>query len=131
MFNWDPFAGWDLVHFDPEEYKIKDVEDLDEGHEDMQNLASIPNLGKQWKVIHEFKPTVFMGPSTGLKMTTNLGGPFLGIVFVHPSMPLRTGGASPPRASAGFCAGHHSGRCQRRELVRDQPIARTWAVDQD
>ena len=45
------FLGWrHLVYIDTEEYQITD---------ERVTLATIANLGNQWKIIHEFKPTEY------------------------------------------------------------------------
>ena len=45
------FSGWGtLVYFDTEEYQIEP---------DEIPIATIPTLGPQWKIIHDFKPTEY------------------------------------------------------------------------
>ena len=50
------FTGWGtLVFFDTEEHQIR---------EDGRLLATIPRLGRQWKIIHDFKPTEYLVDQT-------------------------------------------------------------------
>ena len=84
MLNWGYFAGWgNLVHFDPEEYKITDGEVL---------VVSIPKLAGQWKIIHDFKPTDYpqenIPSPSSISLTTSSGDYFLGFVFPYPNIGL-------------------------------------------
>ena len=52
------FAGWgNLVFFDTEEHQIS---------HNRKALAKITNLGTQWKIIHDFKPTEYLEQTLSL-----------------------------------------------------------------
>ena len=56
--------GWDkLVFFDTEEHQIID---------ELVQLAAFPQLGPQWKIIHDFKPTKY--PGIGWSLWVHLEG---------------------------------------------------------
>ena len=73
-----------MVYFDTQEHRIPDPG---------IQLAKIPKLGSQWRVIHDFKPTEYF-PSSALSLLVRLDKPIggwwsLGIRFCLSDITLR------------------------------------------
>ena len=85
VFNSGCFLGWgSLVYFDTEEHQISEVKEI----------AHIPKLRSQWKIIHDFKPTEYLQAASKEPAGLVLIGDencFVGICFPFQRMAMADG----------------------------------------
>ena len=72
------FSGWGrLVYYDPDEHKITN---------NATTVARISKMASEWKIIHDFKPTAIVFPSTtfGLVLSSSEPRVVLRLEILHP-----------------------------------------------